>query len=260
MKFNQELIGPEEAQKLLDRNYKDQRLIKTRLVQYLVKILKDGGWNSNLPQPIMVSESGELLDGQHRCMAIIKSGVKALCWVARGVPESAYPDIDSGVSRTLYDRVTFTPEARWLNKLVSSIVTQWAHYASGAQGRGVRITPSEARALFAKHAAAITWAAKSTAHEKGIGRVQVSVALAQMYERDPDKAQALADTVWGNDMRRTNGIRLREFLIAGQCPSSVTDGSNYGFSVYVYRTCVAVCRAELAGVSLKRLRTATWDD
>lgn len=258
MKFTQKLIGPDEAQKLLDSNYVGQRLIKPKLVDYLVRVLKEGRWNSNLPQPIMIAESGALLDGQHRCMAIVKSGVKALCWIASGVPETAYPDIDSGLSRALYDRVTFTPECRKLNKAVAAIVTQWFMFECG-HGKA-RPTPSEAEKVFAKHEASITWAARSCAHQKGIGRVQVALAFAQMFERDPGKAQALADTVWHNDMRRTNGIRLREFLLAGKLPQSISAGSNYAYSEYVYRTCVAVCRAELDGISLRRLRVASWED
>lgn len=255
MKFKQELIGPKEAQSLLDANYKGQRLVKRRLVEYLVRLIKEGRWNSNLPQPLMVSEDGILLDGQHRCAAIVQSGYSVLCWVARGVPVSAYPDIDSGISRQLYDRVLFTPECLKLNKYVSSIVTNWWW----VQNQPGRPNPGEAMELFRKHEPAILWAARSQPHEKGIGRVQVAVAFAQMWERDADRAQALADTTWGNDMKRTNGIRLREFLKSGRS-ASVTAGSHYGFSEYVYRTCVAVCRAELDGVALKRLRVATWND
>jgi hypothetical protein len=258
MKFKQELIGPKEAQKLLDSNYINQRLVKGGLVDYLVSILREGKWNSNLPQPLMISESGALLDGQHRCRAIVKSGIKALCWIVYDVPESAYPDIDSGVSRTLYDRVTFTPECRKLNKTVAGIVTQWFLYGEGKGCK--RPNPGSAQDLFSKHSSAIMWAARSRPHEKGIGRVQVALAMAQMYERNSDKAQALADTVWNNDMKRTNGIRLREFLIAGKAPQGACAGSNWMYSEYAYKTCVGVCRAELEGQALKRLRVASWDE
>jgi hypothetical protein len=258
MKFQQELINSDKAQKLLESNYVGQRLIKVKLVDYLIRVLKEGKWNSNLPQPIMISETGALLDGQHRCMAIVKSGVSALCWIAYDVPETAYPDIDSGLSRALYDRVTFDPECRKMNKAIAGIVTQWFMFEQ--RHTQTRPTPSEAEILFAKHAVSIIWAARNQSHERGLGRVQVALSFAQMYERNCIKTQALADTVWRNDMRRINGIRLREFLLAGKMPQSISAGSNYAYTEYVYRICVAVCRAELEGKTLKRLRVALWEN
>lgn len=251
--FSQEWIDPEIAGRLLGANYVGQRLKKPKLVDYLARAIKEGRWNSSLPQPIMVASDGTMLDGQHRCMAIIKAGARVLCWVARNVPIAAYPDIDSGISRQLYDRVSFTPDDLKMNKAVCTVVSAWFWESN----KSTRPNPGEAMDLFRKHEPAILWVVRNQRKEKGIGRAQVALAFAQMWERDCDKAQALANTVYGNDMQRKNGIRLREFLLSGKNTRDMS-GSHYGFAEYTYKTCVCVCKAELEGKLLKRLTMASW--
>jgi hypothetical protein len=256
IRFERVLVTPEMAAGWLERNYKDQRQLKPMLVEYLVKCLQQGTWNGDLPQPIMISTSGELLDGQHRCHAIIKHGKPAFAWVAYGVCNSAYPDIDSGISRLLYDRVMLTPDEPTRNKHACAVVTNWWFKENKNRGRP---TPEEAVKLFRSHESSIIWVVSVQSHDRGLGRVHVAVAMAEMYERNEEKARAMASTVYGGDMKRPNGIRLREFLLKGaSLISSMNSGGDMALRRQLYEVTVCACMAELEGKTLKRLTTASW--
>lgn len=92
-------ITPQKAQQLLDNNYAKQRPIGSRVNTYAAD-MRGGRWNSDICAPLIISDKGELLDGQHRCMAVIKAGVPVEMWVQLGVPEDAFKYIDNGKSRT----------------------------------------------------------------------------------------------------------------------------------------------------------------
>ena len=61
--------------------------------------LTEGRWKLN-GEPIIVSDSGKLLDGQHRCHAIIASDRPMLTLVTYGIPEDVFDTVDTGVNRT----------------------------------------------------------------------------------------------------------------------------------------------------------------
>lgn len=66
-------IEPEIANIMLGRNASNRRVNGKRVAQY-AKTMKDGEWKLT-GQPIIVSEDGHIIDGQHRLMAIAASGV-----------------------------------------------------------------------------------------------------------------------------------------------------------------------------------------
>jgi len=123
----------------------------------------------------------------------------------------------------------------------------------------------ELHETFLAHRAAILWVISQQVREPGLSRSPIGLAMAEMWERHSTKAQAFADTLWHKDMKRPNGIRLREWLIVharrefvsttGRIPRSGVGP----FDRYVYETCVFVCKAELASHTLKRLGTAKWE-
>jgi len=65
-------IGPEEAHAILDDGGKNRPINATVLARY-VRRMKEGVWRLN-GQPIILSQSGALLDGQHRLRAILEFG------------------------------------------------------------------------------------------------------------------------------------------------------------------------------------------
>lgn len=115
------LITPEMAKNILKRNYKKNRkLNKTRIAKY-ARDMEKGQWNSSPLEPIGFDEEGRLIQGQHRMMAVIKSGKTVLFYVMNDVPNKDYRVLDSGKARTAGD-VLKIPNAAKLATLAGNII------------------------------------------------------------------------------------------------------------------------------------------
>jgi hypothetical protein len=109
-----EIITPEIAAELLKRN-KSNRPIKKAHVRKLVNILQTGAWIYN-GETIKVDIHGNLIDGQHRCMAIVSSGIAAEVEVIRDLPPECVNTIDQGKKRTLADLLAMDGNDWWVEK------------------------------------------------------------------------------------------------------------------------------------------------
>lgn len=84
-----QLVTPEVALKWLSRPHPLQRKAAKHTVKGYVQDLRAGNWLTN-PHPICLDDQERLLDGLHRCMAIVESGISAWCFVAENVPEKSF--------------------------------------------------------------------------------------------------------------------------------------------------------------------------
>jgi hypothetical protein len=97
-----ETITPEQASNYLGDSIGTQRTIKETLVLRLIHDLKNDNWELN-GAAICFGPNGELLDGQHRLIACMRSGIPIRTVVVRGLPPSSFATIDSGIARSLAD-------------------------------------------------------------------------------------------------------------------------------------------------------------
>lgn len=101
MKTKIEFITPKLAEKLLSKNCIN-RPVKKNTVDYYSDIIKRGQWELN-GESIKISKEGILLDGQHRLMAIVKSGIGIKTVIVEGLDSNTFDTIDQGVARTTSD-------------------------------------------------------------------------------------------------------------------------------------------------------------
>jgi hypothetical protein len=101
VKAEVEIITPAYAKQLLSQNPKNRNLSGSIVDRYALD-MREGRWQAN-GQPIIIDRNGNLLDGQHRCAAIIKAGVDMAILVVRNVEPGAFETIDTGKPRTLKD-------------------------------------------------------------------------------------------------------------------------------------------------------------
>ena len=94
-----ELIGPAEAQALLDMNIKNYRPHDKKRVSIYSREMSRGRWDQN-GETIKIAKSGILLDGQHRLMAIVRCGLTFKMLVVREI-ESDGKTMDRGKPRTI---------------------------------------------------------------------------------------------------------------------------------------------------------------
>lgn len=94
-------ITPEDATRWLQANCKN-RPVRKRHVEFLANEIKNGNWQVN-GQPIIIADNEQVLDGQHRLLAVIEAGMSIKTMVTYGIPESAFATIDTGAVRTSAD-------------------------------------------------------------------------------------------------------------------------------------------------------------
>lgn len=100
-KMSKELITPEKACALLERNT-DNRKLGEAHVAVLVEIMLSGSWCLG-PDPIVIDTNGRIVNGQHRLWAVVLSGTTQPFWVLREAETSIRVFIDRQKPRSLVD-------------------------------------------------------------------------------------------------------------------------------------------------------------
>ena len=113
-------VDSDVARDWLKLNLKNRRIRKT-LVEYLKRQIESGEWQSNHPQPVVFSDAGRLIDGQHRLTAIAESEVyngSSVCLrVETGASDGIREYMDTGIARTLEDRVELDSDPSAFTKI-----------------------------------------------------------------------------------------------------------------------------------------------
>lgn len=89
---NVERITPAIAKHILANNINNRNVSRLTVKKYAQE-MKSGNWQLNY-EPVVISNTGKLLNGQHRLMAIVQSGVAVDLYVIRGADDNI----------TIYDR------------------------------------------------------------------------------------------------------------------------------------------------------------
>lgn len=95
------LVTPSMASAYLASNTRNRPLRKSRIERY-ASDMAAGRWQMN-GETIIISDEGNLLNGQHRLEALVKAGVPVWMMVTTGVPETAFSTMDAGLTRTAGD-------------------------------------------------------------------------------------------------------------------------------------------------------------
>ena len=95
--MNREIITPEVAKALLNKNTNNRNITQSHLALIKSEILS-GKWQYN-GQPIIVGNTGRLLDGQHRLTAVVETGIPIDTAIIKGIDEDAFVTIDTGKVR-----------------------------------------------------------------------------------------------------------------------------------------------------------------
>lgn len=93
------MLTPKMAQEWFDRR-RANRNINRRAVEAFVRDMRSGKWIW-CGDSVCFNEAGQLMDGQHRCLAVIESGVAIEVMVVRDLPDERMHSIDRGARRTV---------------------------------------------------------------------------------------------------------------------------------------------------------------
>ena len=129
MKTQIQTVTPEIAAHFLQKNTGNRDYRKS-WVAHLSNIIKNGEWMTT-HQGIALDKAGNLIDGQHRLLAIIDSGLPVQINVSYDVDPKTFGCIDIGVKRNLADITKYSKKtaevcafmARFLNPRFSRVTT-----------------------------------------------------------------------------------------------------------------------------------------
>lgn len=100
------LVTPTDAKVMLSQMYKKQRPVSKPHVDKIAQDIKAGRFLLS-PDAVVRLKSGEYVNGQHRLLAIVKTGIAAEMVISEGWPDGTYEIMDSGIRRKLAHRVEF---------------------------------------------------------------------------------------------------------------------------------------------------------
>jgi hypothetical protein len=204
-------ISPQGATNLIDVFNLGNRRIRRGLVEFLKAQIKTGEWQEDHPQKIIFSRKPRLIDGQHRLIAISESGQSVIAGVVCGARDELREYIDTGTSRTLEDQVAFVDDLN-LNRSISTLIV-FRFWGRGGQGMKRKPSPGEARDLFVSMREALVFAATNVVARRvrGLSRAPIGLAIAEFYERDPERATAFTEALMQPDGPIQQARILREF-------------------------------------------------
>lgn len=180
-------LTPEFAQELLDHN-KMNRVIRLDWVDYLATEMTEGRWHIN-GDTLVIDEEGELMDGQHRCLAVIKSGVTYPAVVIRQVAPEARLTIDDPMKRTFADDLVMNgqgPNATTREAVLRRIMV-WNEY-KGFAGSKRKVSRAELAGEYPKHREEIQRAIQLVwRHRKNVLGTSVGVFMAWLLMQNADE-------------------------------------------------------------------------
>lgn len=127
-------IRPQDAAEWLKCNKVNRPLRKSK-IRKIAREIREGQWQLN-GQAIVIAENEDVLDGQHRLLAVIESGIPIKSLVVYGISQEAFKTMDTGTPRTgadalflHYEDLTATivaamsTAAKWCDRLDRGIVS-----------------------------------------------------------------------------------------------------------------------------------------
>jgi len=204
------IITPEIAQQWLQRNPRN-RAVNARWVDTLAKMMREGQFVPT-PQPIIFDENGDLIDGQHRLLAVIKAGVPVRQWVVWGVPEGYRLYIDQGKPRGVTGALQVMYGKNYTNTAEISVLR-----AMIKQGDSTYIlTPPKAVQLLNRYHDAIRWVLAHLNGKPGVCRAPVQAAVARAYYHYPEhELAAFCQILMSGEVsspRDSTVVRLSQWL------------------------------------------------
>lgn len=157
-RFERVEVGPTKAQKWLKNfNYADNRPIGWGWVNYLARQMKSGHWRDN-GEPLIFDKEGQLLDGQHRLAAVVKSGQTFVFDVRKNISTDAFTTIDQGRCRSGGQVFAMMGEKNSTTLAsIARMVHNWE--TSGFPLAGRRISPDELLQTLKRYGDALRQAA-----------------------------------------------------------------------------------------------------
>lgn len=246
MKSGIQTITPAKAAQWLGAHInRNNRLMRERTVEYLADEITRGKWQVT-HQGIAFSDTGRLLDGQHRLAAIIKANQPVQMMVTTELDEDTFQVIDCGLKRANHERIHLVNDNSQNRQMCSAIRAFLCETMITCKVASVSQIEDE----FLKNSDHWIWAV-GVLHGKSpkLNRSTIVAAAAVYHLVKPAMAVEFMDGfISGEDLKAgCPMLKLRTIALAG----TYQDNS--------YWRVQAVMRAHLHGEHSKRVFAASED-
>lgn len=188
-------ITPELAEILLSESFRfenNRALSKTTVKKYAKKI-EQGQWGKSAP--IMFSDKGHLIDGQHRLNAVVKSGIAVPFSIMLGIPEETAENMDRGRRRTITDvsqvaGLTWVVDkhaatARWM------CADSFEFYPGKKRFEAPALETETLLPILEQYREGIEFAVRTAGNAKDLSLSTILSVIAKAYYVCPDKRERL---------------------------------------------------------------------
>jgi hypothetical protein len=193
MKVAQVMITPDMAQDMLESNTSN-RPIKRNHLSFLVREIEAGRWKKN-GDPIRIGNDGSLVDGQHRLLAVVQSGIPIATLLITDLDPDVFDTIDSGACRSHGDTLSVAGEKNGRNLAAALIVADELLAGKTEFTRTKKTSNAEILGMMDKHSEI----KQSMYWGKPIGKYapfSISVALHYLFHKaNPAKADAFFEAI-----------------------------------------------------------------
>lgn len=186
-------ITPEMAKKILSNN-SNNRPMKLRHLAFLCEEMRAGRWKMN-GDAIRIAIDGSLIDGQHRLMAVLQTGISITTLLVTGLDPDAFDTIDSCARRSGGDTLAVAGEKNCRNLAAALVVADDLLAGKNDFVRSMRTSNAEVLNMLARHPEirdSLSWG-------KALVRLapaSISVAMHYIFRRrDREKADAFFNAV-----------------------------------------------------------------
>jgi hypothetical protein len=114
-------VTPWLASRWLATNDGNRRL-RPGVVDRYARAMKDGDWKLT-PEPIIIADTGRLLNGQHRLNALVQAEVSLRMLVITNVSEDTFSALDRGQSRSFIDNTGTAKKLAEVARLAASVMS-----------------------------------------------------------------------------------------------------------------------------------------
>lgn len=172
-------ITPARAAAILENNPKNRNLSPSVLDQ-LTSDMRHGRFQADNGETLIIAETGELNDGQHRLTAVVKSGQNLTFDVAFGRKRDSRLTVDTGIKRTTGHMLSFMGMSAG-NTIAAAAKRVVSYRQTGAITGTGRVSNAQALEMVAKDELLVevgTWAHANAAPFKGLKLPPSEIATA----------------------------------------------------------------------------------
>jgi hypothetical protein len=224
-------VTPEVATTWLRLN-KSNRPLRQGTIARLARLMELGQFKADHPDHITFDEQGNLINGQHRLHAVIRSQTTQHMRVMRHVPREMAHVIDIGLRRSVEDSV-WIAEGDKTDRLGLRLLTRFA--AGGFRNGRTLHTREELIAIYERYAEALSAVANLFIEFKsGSMRACVKAAVARAWvartserKRIRQFVQTLCTGIYSDPDEDSAAMTLRDYIIAGQAKGTLQDYATY---------------------------------